>query len=105
MRFAAGIFGACLIALGTQTGNAQSNNSLGYTGYTAVTPGGIKVCSALVPNNWRNDLPVPRSWTQATCQAWAGHIGAGAAQAELGCLTDSGMLYNFQGGAWNTCGW
>jgi len=97
MRVAFGIFGACLLILGTYSANAQV-----YTQTTTI-PGGVKVCSAVVPGNWRNDLPVPRAWTTAMCTAWAAAVGAGA--GNRGCLSDTGMHYDFQGGNWNTCGW
>jgi hypothetical protein len=97
MRITTGIFGACLLVLGAYSANAQN-----YTETTTI-PGGVKVCSAVVPSNWRNDLPVPRAWTQAMCNAWAAAIGASG--QNYACLTDSGMKYNSGGGSWNTCGW
>ncbi len=85
-----------LTALGIQAGNAQQ-----YTPYPI--PGGVKVCSAVVPGNWRNDLPVPKGWTDPTCGSWANAIGASG--HNRACLHDSGIHYDFQGGNWNTCGW
>jgi hypothetical protein len=52
-----GLFG--LTVLGVAAANAQQ-----YTPYPIA--GGVKVCSAVVPSNWRNDLPVPKSWSQQT---------------------------------------
>jgi hypothetical protein len=100
MRVTAGVFGACLLILGTYSANAQN---VEYK-ETITIPGGVKVCSAVVPGNWRNDLPVPRAWTQATCDAWATAIGAGNGH-NYACLSDTGIKYDFQGGTWNTCGW
>jgi hypothetical protein len=86
----------CLMVFGIQAAGAQQ-----YT--PNPIPGGVKVCSAVVPGNWRNDLPVPRTWTQAICNTWATAIGASS--ANYACLHDAGIHYNFQPGNWNTCGW
>ena len=97
MRVTAGIFGACLLILGTFSANAQN-----YTETTTIL-GGVKVCSAVVPGNWRNDLPVPRAWTKAMCDAWA--VGKILATGKnYGCLSDTGMKYDTDPN-WNTCGW
>ena len=82
---------------GIQAADAQQ-----YTPYSTIW-GGVKVCSAVVPGNWRNDLPVPRAWTQAICNAWAKTIGASG--QNYACLEDGGIHYDFQGGNWNSCGW
>ena len=95
MRTALGLV-SCLMVFGIQAADAQQ-----YTPYSI--PGGVKVCSAVVPGNWRNDLPVPRGWTQAICTAWAHAIGASG--QNYACLHDTDIHYDFQGGNWNTCGW
>ena len=82
-------------------GKAAAANAQQYT--PNPIPGGVKVCSAVVPSNWRNDLPVPRSWSQQTCSNWASAIGASG--RNFACLTDTGIHYDIQGGTWNTCGW
>ena len=96
MRLTFAVFALGLVALATQPAGAQV--------YNITVPGGVKVCSAVVPNNWRNDIQVPRAWTQAMCAAWASGIGAGNGH-NFACLTDTGMHYDSQGGNWNTCGW
>ena len=89
---------ACLTLALSQAAHAQQQ----YTPYPI--PGGIKVCSAVVPGNWRNDLPVPRSWTKDTCVNWSQKIIL-ASGTNLACLRDDGMHYDTSGGNWNTCGW
>src|SRR5947209_4599450 len=96
MRTALGLAIGSLIAFGIHAAHAQQ-----YTPYPI--PGGVKVCSAVVPGNWRNDLPVPKAWNQQTCTNWAAAIGASG--HNFACLTDSGIHYDFQGGNWDTCGW
>ena len=89
-----GLFG--LTVLGVAAANAQQ-----YAPYPIA--GGVKVCPAVVPSNWRNDLPVPKSWSQQTCSNWASAIGASGHNFD--CLTDTRIHYDIQGGTWNTCGW
>jgi hypothetical protein len=91
MRVTAGIVGACLLILGTLSANAQ---------YTVKS---VKVCSAVIPGNWRNDLPVPRAWTKAMCNAWAVNQIRATGQ-NYGCLSATGMKYDGDPN-WNTCGW
>ncbi|GAM96635.1 hypothetical protein U91I_00255 [alpha proteobacterium U9-1i] len=43
-----------------------------------------KVCSPIVPNNWRSTTIVAMSWTIADCQSFARSIGA--TDIQLGCL-------------------
>jgi hypothetical protein len=65
---------------------------------------GVKLCSAVVPGNWRNDLMVPKSWNATACTGWAQAINA--QRGDKGCLGPSGVHYEFQQNPnWNTCGW
>ena len=48
------------------------------------TPFVAKVCSPIVPDNWRSVTIVAFSWTIADCQAFARSVGATTIQ--LGCL-------------------
>ncbi|RYZ44163.1 MAG: hypothetical protein EOO71_00390 [Myxococcaceae bacterium] len=49
--------------------------------------GGQKVCSAVVPDNWRDSINVPASWGPQTCAEWARSVGA--AHYQLGCFFES----------------
>ena len=66
---------------------------------------GVRVCSAVVKSNWRNDLMVPLTWDREACQAWAKSIGA--VDYNLGCLRPRDVIYDISPG-WNpanNCGW
>ena len=95
MRLGLAVLAAGLLTLAARPAAAQV--------YSIDIPGGVKICSAVVPSNWRNDVQVPRAWTKQTCTAWAAQIGASG--SNLGCLTDTGIRYDMSGGNWNTCGW
>lgn len=66
-----------------------------------IDPDGIKVCSAVVGGDWRNDLIVPQTWELEECAAWAAQIGGAHNRA---CLHTQRVDYEPTGG-WNTCGW
>lgn len=76
------------------------HNSVQATG----TGKASKICSAVVPGNWRNDIPVPPQWTGSDCGAWAASIGANMHQ--LACITSSGVIYGPGAMAPSpNCGW
>jgi hypothetical protein len=53
-----------------------------------------KMCSAVVPNQFRDTIIVPQGWTVGTCSQWAGSIGA--TNFNLGCQTDTGFVWLHQ---------
>ncbi|RKH50471.1 hypothetical protein D7X96_12000 [Corallococcus interemptor] len=48
---------------------------------------GQKVCSAVVPDSWRDSINVPASWTPRTCADWA--HSEGAVHYQLGCFYEA----------------
>jgi hypothetical protein len=73
------------------------------TQFGNVDKDGIKICSAVVPGNWRNDLMVPLSWGPADCKTWTQDIAA--TDYSLACLHDHLVQYDFTPGWNNSCGW
>ncbi|MDC0712442.1 hypothetical protein POL68_28530 [Stigmatella sp. ncwal1] len=57
---------------------------------------GQKVCSAVVPSEWRDSINVPASWNANTCADWARSIGA--ADYQLGCFFE--VRRNTPGFSW-----
>ena len=49
---------------------------------------GAKLCSVFAPNNWRDSINVPSSWTARDCQVFAHDVGA--TEMQLGCIFDTG---------------
>jgi hypothetical protein len=58
--------------------------------------GGQKVCSAVVPDVFRDSINVPASWTAETCAEWARSIRA--QDYQLGCFFETRK--NSPGFAW-----
>jgi hypothetical protein len=50
----------------------------------AATFAGTKICSAVLPGNWRDTLSIPAAWTAANCSAWAATTGV--RDYQIGCL-------------------
>lgn len=64
-----------------------------------------KICSGVVPGNFRDSIPVPNGWNTGMCQSWASSIGA--THWQLGCLFDGGYSWGVTNGGLppNNCGW
>ena len=64
-----------------------------------------KLCSVVVPDNWRDTISVPSGWNSGTCQSYARSVGATFYQ--LGCgFSNSFSLGAENGGTPNpNCGW
>jgi hypothetical protein len=83
-----------------------------HTGQTmqALT-GNHKICSAIVPSNYRDSIEVDDTWTASTCLSWANSVNAGAPGAtwQLGCLFPTSFSWGSQGGgappSQSNCGW
>jgi hypothetical protein len=50
----------------------------------STTPERVRVCSAVVPNNWRMAMPVNDNWLADDCMYYA--ISVGATHYQLGCI-------------------
>ncbi|WP_225412271.1 hypothetical protein [Stigmatella hybrida] len=51
------------------------------------SPGGQKVCSAVVPSVFRDSINVPASWSAETCAEWARSVGG--QDYQLGCFFET----------------
>lgn len=72
---------------GSLAAGSLSAASLAVTGVATVgslNAGATKLCSAIRPDDWRTDLPVPNSWTPEDCANFAYVVGAGT--HTLGCI-------------------
>jgi hypothetical protein len=77
----------------------------------AVTGTGSKVCSVFVPNNWRDSLSVPATFTRAACMEFGRNEGA--THYQLACTFNNGVGFNRPAGLGDTstpappqnCGW
>jgi hypothetical protein len=50
----------------------------------STTPAPVRVCSAVVPNNWRMAMPVNERWRADDCLQYA--LSVGASHYQLGCI-------------------
>lgn len=50
----------------------------------STTPERVRVCSAIVPNNWRMAMPVNENWLADDCMYYA--MSVGATHYQLGCI-------------------
>ncbi|WNZ25571.1 hypothetical protein HJG54_23810 [Leptolyngbya sp. NK1-12] len=48
----------------------------------------VKVCSAVVPGNWRDSTMAPDDWYIDDCYGWAQSVGG--TETQLGCFFDDG---------------
>ena len=66
---------------------------------------GAKLCSAVVPGNFRDTISVPSGWSAGTCQQYKSSVGAEVYQ--LGCTFNNSFSWGrFSGGTPNpNCGW
>ena len=64
-----------------------------------------KLCSGIVPGNYRDTINVPYNWSPRTCRDFANSIGAETYQ--LGCITDTSFVWGQLGGGrpFSDCGW
>ena len=65
-----------------------------------------KLCSAVVPGNYRDSISVPSTWTPDQCRRYASSVGASIYQ--LGCIFERSFSWGGLNGTpppSNTCGW
>jgi len=76
-----------------------------FAGSNGDSDKGQKICSAVQPGNWRNDLPVGNQWTLDDCKTWMAQQGATGYQ--VGCLTKNKVIYAEKQGVQPSpnCGW
>lgn len=67
--------------------------------------GGQKLCSAIVPNIFRDSVIVPQSWQPEQCRLFAGQVGG--LQYQLGCVFSDGVKLGGANGGFPSpnCGW
>jgi hypothetical protein len=58
--------------------------AIGQSPPTPPVGSGIKLCSVVTPNSWRDSISVPASWTFINCADYARLVGAKT--YELGCV-------------------
>lgn len=86
-----------------QKGDAGATGTQGPPG-PSPWPG--KLCSILVGNTWRDTLPVPSTWTAATCERLM--VKLGAAGYQLGCIFGNDFSFGQKVGGDKpipNCGW
>lgn len=70
-------------------------------------PAPVKLCSAIVPGNWRDTIAVPDTWTVGACQTFAETVIA--THYQLGCADGNGIAWggynNANAPAGNSCKW
>jgi len=66
---------------------------------------GPKLCSVVVPGNWRDTFSVPLGWNSGTCLNFRNSVKA--TEYQLGCAFSNGFSWgSFGGGTPNpNCGW
>lgn len=73
----------------TVNASAPASSNCGWPGPgPAAPPSTMKLCSAFVPNAWRNITPVFAGWTGDDCRAFARTMGA--THVQLGCVYGGG---------------
>jgi hypothetical protein len=79
------------------------------TGQTTQALMGIhKMCSAVVPDKYRDTIIVDDTWTASTCFSWARSVNVGIGTWQLGCLLPGAFTWGAPGGGPPTpsnCGW
>jgi len=50
-----------------------------------------RLCSAVVPGNWRDTIDAPPEWTPVGCSSFA--KWQGASQVQIGCTTSTGVSF------------
>src|SRR3954468_4113323 len=81
-----------------------------HTGQSVQALTGVhKVCSAIVPSNYRDSIEVDNNWSITTCIGWVQSVNAGSpgSTGQLGCLFDNGFSWGSQGFGVPSpdCGW
>lgn len=81
--------------------NAEHATSAGNLNYVS----GQKLCSAVLPGNWRDTVMVPSTWTKTTCADYK--TQQAATNYQLGCIFDTGFSWGtIDGGIpLSNCGW
>lgn len=69
--------------------------------------GNHKVCSAIVPDKFRDSIEVDDGWSSTTCFGWAQGVTAGTGTWQMGCLFTNGFSWGGGGGGIPSpnCGW
>ena len=52
----------------------------------------VKVCSAIVPGNWRDSTIAPNYWSISTCYDWVRSVGG--TNTQLGCFFDNSYFWS-----------
>jgi hypothetical protein len=84
---------------------AQSEQSKGAKPSTSASSKGQKLCSVVVPGQWRDTINMPAASTASSCSAFMSQAGANTYQ--LGCVFPDGSISLGQatGTPSPNCGW
>ncbi len=87
------------------TANSSEINENFATIYSSALTVPIKACSVVVGGNWRDTMPVPQGWTEATCKDYMRITGAN--NYTLMCFFNNSVsIGTSSGGIPNpNCGW
>lgn len=97
---------ACTSTSPDGKGWAEASAQDEHTGEsTQALTGTHKVCSAVVPGNFRDSIEVDNGWSAFTCLGWVQSVGGTAWQ--LGCLFTNGFSWGASNGGipGPNCGW